>query len=260
MAEKNNDVPAINKMNLIFDLLASEPKGLSQSSICNNLNLSKATVSRLINTLSGMGYLEQSGNGGTFMLGPKLLSLGNIVNKRLDISVISAPVIEKLSNQIDEMVKVSVMRGDVVYPVQSCESKKAIRITLDSSTVFPPYIGAAGKLLLALSYEGQRYYEHTLPTARLVANTEKTVTDRSVLENILEEIKISHIAYDKQEESDGIYAIASPVYDSNSHVIAAVSIPFFGDFESKKKKYLPLLEQCTNEISRNMGCVGENIE
>jgi len=56
-----------------------------------------------------------------------------------------------------------------------------------------------------------------------------------------------------QEESEGIYAIALPVFDSHSNVIAAVSIPFFGDFGLKKEKYMPLLKICTEEISRSMG-------
>ena len=58
MGEKNSDVPAIDKMNNIFNLLAEEDRGLSQTQICNRLQLSKATVSRLINILVGMGYLE----------------------------------------------------------------------------------------------------------------------------------------------------------------------------------------------------------
>jgi DNA-binding IclR family transcriptional regulator len=258
MAEKNNEVPAINKMNQIFDLLSTEMKGMSQSSICYRLDLSKATVSRLINTLSGMGYLEQDKNSGLYSLGAKLLALGNIVDKRLDLSVLSAPVIEKLSNTIDEMVKVSIMRGDVVYPVQSCESKKAIRITLDSGTVFPPYIGAAGKLLLAMSREGMKYSRDFLHYIELQSNTEYTITNLIELEKILNQIRTEEFSIDNQEESEGIYAIAVPVFDSNSEVIAAVSIPFFGDFEIKKAKYLPLLKICADEISKSMGSLRRN--
>jgi len=257
MTEKN-EVPAIDKMNRIFDLLSFENKGLSQASICSKLDLPKATVSRLINTLRGMGYLEQDQSSSLYSLGAKLLALGNIVNKRLDISVISAPIIGKLSNTIDEMIKVSIMRSDVVYPVQCCESTKSIRITLDSGTVFPPYIGAAGKLLLALTEQGKRYTEDHLPHIEMKPYTDYTITDYSKLKSILEQIRINGFAIDNQEESEGIFALAVPVMDSNSDVIAAVSIPFFGDYKSKKEKYLPLLNMCADEISRSMGYIKEN--
>ena len=253
MAEKNGEVPAINKMNMVFDLLASETKGLSQASVCSRLDLPKATVSRLINTLTTMGYLEQPGNNSLYTLGPKLLALGNIVNKRLDISLISAPIIETLSHTIDEMVKVSIIRGDVVYPVQSCESQKAMRITLDSGTVFPPYIGAAGKLLLALTDLGKLYTGNYLPYVEMKSFTDYTITNYGKLLESIKEIEVNGYAVDLQEESEGIYAIALPVYDSHSLVVAAVSIPFFGDFEHKKNKYMPLLKICTEEISRSMG-------
>lgn len=252
MAERN-DVPAIDKMNRVFDLLVVESEGLSQSGICSMLDLPKATVSRLINTLCTMGYLEHESGSGLYTLGAKLLALGNIVNNRLDISVVSAPYIAKLSNTIDELVKVSIMRGDVVYPVQSCESRKAIRITLDSGTVFPPYIGAAGKLLLALTQTGVKYSEDFLPHVELKSNTSHTITDCTILIKILEQIRIDGFAVDDQEESEGIFAIALPVFDSHSQVVAAVSIPFFGDFEFKKNKYMPLLKICTQEISRSLG-------
>lgn len=252
MAEKN-EVPAIDKMNRIFDLLASDVNGLSQASICSLLDIPKATVSRLINTLCTMGYLEQEPSSGLYTLGAKLLALGNIVNKRLDISAVSAPYISKLSNSIDELVKVSIMRGDVVYPVQRCESRKAIRITLDSGTVFPPYIGAAGKLLLAMTETGRKYTRDFLPHLEMKSNTSHTITDYTELLKIIKQISIDGFAVDDQEESEGIYAIALPVYDSYSEVVAAVSIPFFGDFNDKKEHYMPLLKSCTEEISRSMG-------
>ncbi len=253
MIEKNGDVPAINKMNLIFDLLASEHKGLSQSVICNELNLPKATVSRLINTLHGMGYLEQDKKVGLYTLGAKLLTLGNIVNKRLNLNTIAAPIMESLCESLNEMVKLSIIRGDVIYPLISIESKKAIRITLDSGTVFPPYIGAAGKLLLCLTKEGERYYKNTLPKIDMVKYTKNTITDMDKLDSALDEIMRSGCAFDEQEESAGIYAIAAPVYDSNGEVIAAISIPFFGDYSEKKDRYMPILLECAKEISQSMG-------
>ncbi len=253
MIEKSSDVPAINKLNLIFDLLASEHRGLSQAAICTKLNLPKATVSRLINTLHGMGYLEQDSKEGTYSLGAKLLMLGNIVNQRLNLNTISKPYLEKLSDSISEMVKLSIIRGDLIYPIITIESKKSIRITLDSGTVFPPYIGAAGKVLLSLSSAGQEYKKNVLPFTELKKYTENTVSDLKELYSLLDQIVLDGYSCDKEEESTGIFAIAAPIYDSNSQVIAAVSIPFFGDYEKKKSKYLPLLLNCAQEISRAIG-------
>ena len=253
MNEKSSDVPAINKMNQIFDLLALEHKGLSQTAICNHLNLPKATVSRLINTLHSMGFLEQDNKAGLYTLGAKLLTLGNIVNKRLNLSSIATPIMEKLSESLNEMVKLSIMRGDIIYPLVNIECKKAIRITLDSGTVYPPYIGAAGKLLLSLSSDGSKYFNNVLPNIDLVKYTKNTITDLTKLEQTLNEIKKLGYSWDNQEESSGIYAIAAPIYNSIGEVIAALSIPFFGDYKEKKEAYLPILINCANEISQYMG-------
>lgn len=253
MEKQNSSVPALDKMDLIFDLLASSPEGLSQAAICTRLELPKATVSRMINRLSEMGYLEQNHLSGLYTLGAKLLTLGNLVRRRLDVAVVAAPHIEKLCSLTDEMVKLSIIRGGTVYPLRTWESTRAVRITQDSGTVYPPYIGAAGKLLLALTEEGRVYRAGTLPHIALEARTPYTITDRKILEAKLQEIEENNLAYDMQEESEGIYAIAMPVYDSQGEVAAAVSVPFFGDFQSKDEKYKPLLRECTNNISRSMG-------
>lgn len=253
MKEKNSDVPAIHKMNLIFELLALESKGLSQATISNKLDLPKATVSRLINTLHGMGYLEQDIKGGLYSLGAKLLTLGNIVDKRLNLTAIASPIMDKLSESLNEMIKLSIIRGNIIYPLANIESKKAIRITLDSGTVYPPYIGAAGKLLLALTKEGANYFKNILPTINMVKYTKNTITDMDKLTIVMEDIQKNGYAFDEQEESPGIYAIAAPIYNSDTEVIAAVSIPFFGDYNEKKNRYLPILLECANEISQSMG-------
>lgn len=253
MNERKNDVPAISKMNQIFDLLASEEISLSQAEISSKLGIPKASVSRIINLLSGMGYLEQDPKNGFCSLGPKLLSLGNIVNKRLNLSTVAKPLIEKLSKEINEMVKLSIFRGDVIYPVISCESTKAMRITLNTGTVFRPNIGAAGKLLLALTEEGYSYIKNRLPELELGKSTPYSITDPEELLKKLEEIRRNNYAVDFQEESEGIYAVAAPVYNANGNVIAALSIPFFGDFNDKKEKYIPIVIDCANDISRGMG-------
>ncbi|MBN2655975.1 MAG: IclR family transcriptional regulator [Spirochaetales bacterium] len=253
MDKQGSAVPALDKMDQIFDLLARSPEGMSQASIASGLKLPKATVSRMINRLTEQGYLEQLHLSGLYTLGAKLLTLGNIVNKRLDLAVLAAPHMKALSEEIDEMVKLSIMRGDTVYPLRSFECRKAIRITLDSGTVYPPYIGAAGKLLLAMSEEGRYYRDKRLPGLDLKAFTAHTITDKNELEKILEQIASERIAFDHQEESDGIFAIAMPVFNSLGETAGAVSIPFFGDFKSKIENYKPRLKACTDSISRSMG-------
>lgn len=255
MEKQNSAVPAIDKMDLVFDLLADSPVPLSQAAISGRLNLPKATVSRMINRLSELGYLEQNRENGLYTLGAKLLTLGNVVNKRLDISVIADPYMKELSEEIDEMVKLSIMRGVTVYPLRSFESRKAVRITQDSGTVYPPYIGAAGKLLLALTEEGRNYLNSELHNRNMIAYTPYTITSRDELDRIIGQIRTESIAYDRQEESEGIFAIAMPVYNSNGDIAAALSIPFFGDFDSKVEKYKPLLKKCVNNISRSMGYI-----
>ncbi len=251
MVDQLSPVPAIDKMDLIFRCLSGSDAKLTQSEICVKTGLAKATVSRLVNSLQERGYLEQSASG--FSLGPKLMVLGARAERGLDIASAAGPHIASLSGKIEEMVKVSVLRSGRVYPVASCESPSPIRITLDAGTVFPPHIGAAGKLLLALSREGQRYRQGLDDGSSLEARTPFSITSLSELDLAIEKVKENGIASDYQEETLGIYAVAAPVFNSRSEVIAALSVPFFGDFEQKRNDYMPLAVSCADDISRSMG-------
>ncbi|MFO7729817.1 MAG: IclR family transcriptional regulator [Spirochaetia bacterium] len=212
MEKLNSAVPAIDKMDSIFDLLARSTDPLSQAYIVSELDLPKAKVFRMINRLTKLGYLEQSYQTNLYTLGAKLLTLGNIVKGRLNIAALASPHMKSLSLEINEMVKLSIMRGDTVYPLRSFASRKAVRITLDSCTVYPPYIGAVGKLLLAMTDEGREYRETVLPPLSIQAFTSHTIIDKDELDKVLIRIADEQVAYDFQEESEGIYAMAMPSF------------------------------------------------
>ncbi len=91
----------------------------------------------------------------------------------------------------------------------------------------------------------------------MIPYTKNTITDLEKFARVLNKIRSDGFAFDNQEESEGIYAIAVPVYNSRSEVIAAISVPFFGDYKVKREKYLPLLYNCAGEISKSMGYIKE---
>jgi DNA-binding IclR family transcriptional regulator len=251
MESGNSDVPAIEKMDAVLSVLLDQRRGMTQAEICIETSLAKASVSRLVNALQVRGYLEIE--DGRISLGPKLILLGGAASRRVDLVERSRAKIKALSEEIREMVKLSVLRGSAVFPLLTCESPDPIRITLDSGSHFPPYIGAAGKLLLALSEEGFRYLDEVLPTVSMRTHTDFSITDHGQLLAALDDIRSRGFATDLQEETPGIYAIAAPIYDAGSRVIAALSIPFFGDFDDKTRRYLPLLQQYAAEISVSLG-------
>lgn len=86
----------------------------------------------------------------------------------------------------------------------------------------PLHACASGKLLLAYqnSAERQRLLE-LMPLERL---TERTITDRAVLDSELDRIVNAGYAVDNEEYVLGVACVAIPVRNRHGEVIAAVAV------------------------------------
>jgi DNA-binding IclR family transcriptional regulator len=242
-------VPAVEKADQIFSFLMGQPEGSSLKEISSTLEIPKSTAHRLLVSLTALDYIEHDSHSGRFSLGPKLLSLSRAAERRLNLNRIAAPYLEELAEKSRETVKLSVIRHEKIYVISTVLSPRKMKITVESGTVFPPHIGAAGKLLFAsLSNEEIRHY-----LARsLEAYTENSVTESDALLKEIDRIRLEGIARDRQEETIGISAVAAPVRDSFGTVVAAVSIPYLTALRNENELIEPLLE-CTEGISRRLG-------
>ena len=70
---------------------------LGNQEIALRCNLPKSTVSRLTSTLTRLGYLIQSEDGGKFRLGTATLSLGSAMLSKLDVRQLARPWMEELA-------------------------------------------------------------------------------------------------------------------------------------------------------------------
>ncbi len=124
-----------------------------------------------------------------------------------------------------------------------------MKITVASGTVFPPHVGAAGKLLLAYTDEDER---EKIITNRLDGFTVNTITERGELRSVLQRIRELGFSRDREEETIGISAVAFPVFDSTEHVRGAVSIPYLTALR-KEEELIGPLQRCAVKISRALG-------
>jgi len=242
-------VPAIEKANMIFSFLMQHPEGASLKETSTILGIPKSTAHRLLISLSELDYIEHDTHSGHFFLGPKLLSLSRAAERRLNINRISTPYLEELSTRTRETVKLSIIRHQKVYVINTVLSPRIMKITVESGTIFPPHIGAAAKLLLSSlpDEEIDEYLEQELEEY-----TVNSVTDKGMLKEEISVIRAEGVARDRQEETIGISGIAAPVRDAFGGIVAAVSIPFLSALRTEEELLPPLME-CVDGISRRLG-------
>ena len=115
------------------------------------------------------------------------------------------------------------------------------------------YTSAMGRVLLSqMTYQE---FEETIMRQPLTPRTPKTVTDPSILWNILREVSVQGYAFDDEEFEMGICCIAAPIRDLSGSVVAAfgISAPSVRLNKDTLLKYLPSILDTSYAISSDLG-------
>ena len=115
---------------------------------------------------------------------------------------------------------------------------------------------ASGKVILA--HLSEHEVDQYLSSVELVALTPKTITDRNTLRRELEQARSSGIAYNREELTDQIVAIAAPIFDLYGIVVASivVSMPDIRFNDEKEILIERLVKEAARTISQKLGFKG----
>ncbi len=213
---RRNKIQVIERASLILRCLEGEPQGLSLGQIAERAGLPRSTVQRIISTLDSEGFVSSVSPQGRVRLGPALMRMA--ATARMDITTVAHPYVESLSLELDETVDVAVLKGvNIIFVDQIVSPNHRLRAVSSIGAQYPAYSCASGKVILAqLDQE----------TVQLVIDgglkpfTENTITQGNALYRELERIRKEGIAYDHEEHTDGISAVAASIRDAYGNLAA----------------------------------------
>lgn len=251
-AQAKHRIPVIDRMMEVLGLLEAMADGASMQDLVASLDMPRTTIYRIVNTLQLHGMIRRN-PAGKFELGPRLLGLASHVSRTprdKDLVLAAQPHMDRLSAELGESCKLSVLDGDSVLVVATSQGRRDYALTALVGQILPMHAGAAGKQLMA-----------HLPTARLEAElgkereafTEHTVTDREALSAQLREIARKGWSEDQGEGIVGINAYAAPILDKTGAVAGALSVPFLASTSRHHHEVIrKAVIRAANEISAAM--------
>ena len=203
----------------ILRALRLAPAGLSQAEVAEQVGLARSTIHRLLNALEDEGLVESDGPRGRYRLGSEVSRLADTARRGLLASL--HPMLEELSNEVNETVDLSVLDRNKATFVDQVVAPHRLRAVSAVGESLPLYCTANGKAFLAAMspHDLARATDGVLP--RLTPNT---ITDHEVLAAELARVRAEGIAYDREEQSEGICA-AGTVIRGLTGLSVAVSMP-----------------------------------
>lgn len=206
----------------VFELLAGRTQGLTITEIGTRLGFPLSSTHALLKTLVDRGYLVVGSGGRTYRLGAKLFEVGNRYTENLSVVDIARETMRQMRELCDETISLGVLSGDRVVLVRKSESSRALRIGNPLGTSLPVHASAMGKSILATWPEAE--VRQFFKGEELDAVTTRTETSRSSLLSSLKQVRETKIAYDLEESTEGVCALATALDSGKDRATASLAI------------------------------------
>lgn len=198
---------------LVRVMTSEDPQTLTE--LVSATGLAKGTTSRILSALERSGLLARSPLGG-FEAGPVLNNFAIQGGAYAALIESMNIAMENVAHITHETVSLAVPGREGVDSIAQVEGSYLLGSRNWVGESVPSHCSAAGKVLLAFGAT-------TLP-ALITARTSDTITDITILERQLRQVRERGYAVIRNELEPGLVAVAVPVTGPNGKVIAAMSV------------------------------------
>jgi len=183
--------------------------------------LAKATTHRILTTLVDRQFVALAVDG-SYLPGPKILSLAGRALQSIDISAIAQPFVDDLLEQVHCTVHVGVVNGDEIVYLIRADSDKPYQMPSRVGHAIPMHSSGIGKTVLSgYTDEG---LERFVARAGLPYRTERTITTLEGLRAEIAEVRRLGYALDREENVPGVGCVAAPIRDHTGTIKYGLSI------------------------------------
>jgi DNA-binding IclR family transcriptional regulator len=214
--------PAASASEKTLRVLAAAVTHRRFADITRATGLAKATTHRILESLTGLGYLVTSADG-SYRPGPQLLVLAGAAIDAVDLGVLAGPVVARLVDSAQCTVHVGGVAGDeIVYLLRQDSPVKPYKMPSRVGQTIPMHTSGIGKAVLASLSDAE--LDAFLARAPLAPRTERSITDAARLREELALIQRRGYATDDEENVPGVVCVAAPVRDMSGRVTRGLSV------------------------------------
>ena len=237
----------------LLELIAAAREGLSHKDLSKSLDIPGSSLSALLATLVSREYLSFDPLSRRYLIGPEILHLAGRYLANFDIIRLGSLILRELVASINESALIAIRRENSIQIISKELCSERIQQMIDIGEIAPLHATAAGKAILAFFSDDdlKRYFS----SVKLNPLTPKTITDKKILTDQLQQISAGAIAYSMREYDEHIIAMAAPIFDLHHRVAASITVPVpVVRFNSEKENIIePALKTAAESLSRQLG-------
>ena len=206
----------------VLDMVAAAGHPVRFTELLATAAYPKATLYRLIQTLTHQGMLSYDPDRQTYALGVRLVRLAHMAWSTSSLAPIARPYLDELSAETGGTIHLAQMDNGQVLYVDKRNAAKPVEMFAQAGKVGPAYCTGVGKAMLA--FVSDEALDRALQRQSFHRFTPHTLDTPGKLRAELEAIRGRGHAFDREEHEPGIICCAVPILTRTGRVIGALSV------------------------------------
>jgi len=208
-----------------LQLLASftrESPELTGAELSRQLDLPRASVFRLLQTLEQLGYVERAGDTTRYKLSIGVLRLGFEYLASMELAEYARPILDDLCNATGLSAHLAVRDGREVVVIAKAAGRSVMFNSIQVGARLPAHATILGRILLgglSMADLSELYLGQELP-----AFSPQTPTSLASLKALIDADVQRGYAISEGGYEAGISTVAAPVFDEHGRVKAVVNV------------------------------------
>ncbi|MBS4536663.1 IclR family transcriptional regulator [Clostridium sp. D2Q-14] len=232
----NNKLSSIEKALLVLNQLSEPPFEYKAMDLANILEMNRATVHRILNTLLEKDFVIKDKNNKEYRLGPKVYKLGSVYLSNFNYGNKIEEILNEIAEKTKESVGVGIRDNEKIISLYEIEIHQPLKMNYRPGIFYPMNRGCYGKCLMA--YYDQDKVEKLLEKKEFEKVAKNTLITKE--EILLEYENIRNQGYVTSIEETFEYAIGVgiPIFNRHNEVTTCVAVSFL-----KNENYLKKIEE-----------------
>jgi len=206
----------------VLDMVAGAARPVRFTELLEQSAYPKATLYRLLQTLTHQGMLAYDADRQTYSLGVRLVRLAHAAWASSSLAPIARPYLDELSAETGETIHLAQMDNGQVLYVDKRNALKPVEMFAQAGKVGPAYCTGVGKAMLA--FLPDEAAERVIQRQSFHRFTALTLDSPEKLRDELQAIRERGYAFDREEHEPGIICCAAPILTKAGRVIGALSV------------------------------------
>ncbi|MBN1958382.1 MAG: IclR family transcriptional regulator [Desulfuromonadales bacterium] len=233
------NIRSVENALLLLEALAEEGNKCSLAQLSQRLDMTKASLFRLMATFENHGFVERGQRSGEYQLGMAAYEVSQKLLSKMTLLRKAKPVMAQLVRQCEETVYLVVQRDMDALFLDISDNDQKVKVVPLTSQRFPLDSCASGRIFLAFDERNQDLLDN-----------------RPHLAETIQACRQQKYCIDHNGVGEGSTCMAVPIFETGERLVGCLALvaPSFRMSEDRiRKELLPAVKAAGEMISARLG-------